>query len=356
MKPDFTQKLLDWNNTLNTRQMPWKGEADPYRIWLSEIILQQTRVDQGKKYYLRFIEEFPTIRHLAMAKDERIYKMWEGLGYYTRCRNLIDTARKITNDHKGIFPDNYEAIRSLKGIGPYTAAAISSFAFNIPVAVVDGNVQRIIARYFGLSTPVDTPPGKKLFAELAQAMLDTENPAIYNQAIMDFGAVICKPVNPLCTICVQQPDCQAYLHGFVNKVPVKEKTITKKSRYLYYFIVRQESKVYVRKRKENDIWQQLHEFILMETDEPVEDPSLFYEFLHTITAQGTFFITGISKLFRQQLTHQTIQGKFIEVTLSGDVTSIPGYKMVTTKQLKQLAFPGFINTFLATASKRSTQQ
>jgi A/G-specific adenine glycosylase len=353
MKPDFTQKLLDWNNTLNTRQMPWKGETNPYRIWLSEIILQQTRVDQGMKYYLRFVEEFPTITHLAAAKDEKIYKMWEGLGYYTRCRNLIDTARKITNDHKGIFPDTYEAIRFLKGIGPYTAAAISSFAFNIPVAVVDGNVTRIIARYFGLSTPVDTPPGKKLFTELAQAMLDTDQPAIYNQAIMDFGAVICKPVNPLCNICVQQQDCQAYLHGFVNKVPIKEKTITKKARWLYYFIVQQGSKVYVRKRNENDIWQHLNEFILLETDEPVADQSIFYEFLHTITGRSTFFITGISKLYRQQLTHQTIQGKFIEVTLSGNASSIPGYKMISAKQMKQLAFPGFINAFLSATPKRS---
>src|SRR5687768_869306 len=186
MKPDFTLKLLEWNTAQNTRRMPWKGEADPYRIWLSEIILQQTRVEQGMKYYIRFIEAFPTITDLAAAADEKIYKMWEGLGYYTRCRNLIDTARTITTHYKGVFPNNYEAIKALKGIGPYTAAAISSFAFNIPVAVVDGNVQRIIARYFGLSTPVDTPPGKKLFTELAQAMLATDQPAIYNQAIMDF--------------------------------------------------------------------------------------------------------------------------------------------------------------------------
>ncbi len=356
MNADFTRNLLDWNNSLNTRQMPWKGETDPYRIWLSEIILQQTRVDQGMKYYLRFIEEFPTIKDLALAKDEKIYKLWEGLGYYTRCRNLIDTARKITNEYKGVFPDNYEAIKALKGIGPYTAAAISSFAFNLPVAVVDGNVQRIIARYFGISTPVDTPAGKRLFNELAQAMLDVEQPGTYNQAIMDFGAVICKPVNPLCTICVQRHDCQAFLHGFVNKVPVKEKSITKKSRWLYYFIVQQGNKLYVRTRKGNDIWQQLNEFILMETDEAVEDPSVFYEFLQNQTGNGNFFITGISKLFRQQLTHQTIQGKFIEVTITSDLTSIPGYKTVNAKKLQQLAFPGFINAFLVAAAKRSTQR
>jgi A/G-specific adenine glycosylase len=355
MKPDFTQKLLEWNKTENTRQMPWKGESDPYRIWLSEIILQQTRVDQGLRYYMHFIKEFPTIRDLASASDDKIYKMWEGLGYYTRCRNLIDTARKITNDHNGIFPDNYEAIKALKGIGPYTAAAISSFAYNLPVAVVDGNVQRVIARYFGLSTPVDNPAGKKLFADMAQAMLDVEQPSIYNQAIMDFGAVICKPANPLCTICVQRVDCQAYLHGFVNKVPVKEKSIIKKSRWLYYFVVQQNNKVYVRQRKENDIWQQLYEFILMETDEPIEDPSVFYEFIHTITGRSTFCITGISKLFRQQLTHQSIHGKFIEVTLTGNAPSISGYKKLSSAQLKQLAFPGFINSFLASSAKRFTQ-
>ncbi len=356
MNADFTRNLLEWNKSLNTRQMPWKGETNPYRIWLSEIILQQTRVDQGMKYYLRFIEEFPTISDLAQAKDEKIYKLWEGLGYYTRCRNLIDTARKITNEYKGRFPDNYEAIKALKGIGPYTAAAISSFAFNIPVAVLDGNVQRIISRYFGISTPVDTPAGKKLFTDLAQAMLDTDQPAIYNQAIMDFGAVICKPVHPLCTICVQRHDCQAFLYGFVNKVPVKEKSITKKVRWLYYFIVQRGNKVYIRSRKGNDIWQQLNEFILMETDEPVEDSSVFYEFLYNITGNANFFITGISKLYRLQLTHQTIQGKFIEVTVANDQTSIPGYKMVSATKLQQLAFPGFINAFLVVAAKRSTQR
>jgi len=164
MRPDFTQKLLDWNQHSNTRQMPWKGEKDPYRIWLSEIILQQTRVEQGWAYYEKFITAFPAIQDLAAADDKRIFKMWEGLGYYRRCKNLIAAARKIVNEYNGKFPDNYEAIKALPGIGPYTAAAISSFAFNEPQAVVDGNVQRVIARYFGISTPIDTTAGKKIIS------------------------------------------------------------------------------------------------------------------------------------------------------------------------------------------------
>src|SRR5688572_19069767 len=172
MKPEFTRKLLLWNKRANTRAMPWKGEKDPYKIWLSEIILQQTRVEQGWAYYEKFIAAFPDIHHLAKAEDKTVFKMWEGLGYYTRCKNLIAAARKIVNEYKGKFPSTYEQIKTLPGIGPYTAAAISSFAFNEAQAVVDGNVQRVIARYFGISTPVDTTAGKKLYHSLAQALLD----------------------------------------------------------------------------------------------------------------------------------------------------------------------------------------
>ena len=180
MKPVFARKLLKWNQHKNKRQMPWKGVKDPYKIWLSEIILQQTRVEQGWAYYEKFIKVFPTIKHLAKATDEKVFKLWEGLGYYSRCKNLLATARIVVKEYNGIFPSDYEKIKNLKGIGPYTAAAIASFAFNKPYAVVDGNVHRILARYFGISTPVDTSAGKKLFDQLAQALLDKDNPAIYN--------------------------------------------------------------------------------------------------------------------------------------------------------------------------------
>src|SRR5450432_3260301 len=198
MNPDFTKKLLKWNLGSNTRTMPWKGEKDPYKIWLSEIILQQTRVEQGLGYYQKFIKAFPTVQQLAKAPQEKVFKLWEGLGYYTRCKNLIASALFISKDRKGKFPTDYESILGLKGVGPYTAAAIASFAYNLPHAVIDGNVFRVLSRYFGISTPIDSPDGKKLYALLANELLDKQEPGLYNQAIMDLGAVICKPQQPLC--------------------------------------------------------------------------------------------------------------------------------------------------------------
>lgn len=201
--------------------MPWKGETDPYRIWLSEIILQQTRVGQGTAYYERFISRFPTILDLANASEKEVFKYWEGLGYYSRCRNLIATANRIMTIYNGHFPSNYAQILDLPGIGPYTAAAISSFAFGLPYAVVDGNVERVLARFFGISAPVGSAAGKKLYTSLAGDLLDKKTPGIYNQAIMDFGATICKPQNPLCHHCVQAKGCEAFNQGWVSQLPVR---------------------------------------------------------------------------------------------------------------------------------------
>src|SRR5258705_11831448 len=199
LKKKFAAILLKWNGEKNKRRMPWKGENDPYKIWLSEIILQQTRVEQGLSYYNNFIKAFPDVHKLAKASDERIFKLWEGLGYYTRCRNLIVTARYISQELNGKFPDTYEEIKPLKGIGPYTAAAIGSFAFNLPRAVVDGNVLRVLARIFGIDKKVDSTEGKQFFTALANELQDKKQLGLYNQGIMDFGAVICQPVTPLCT-------------------------------------------------------------------------------------------------------------------------------------------------------------
>src|SRR5688572_13533166 len=216
----FPAILIRWNKHQNVRQMPWKGEKDPYKIWLSEIILQQTRVDQGLKYYEKFVSHFPNIRQLAAAKDEKIYKLWEGLGYYSRCRNLIVTARFISKNLNGKFPDTFEDILALKGVGHYTASAIASFAYNFPHAVVDGNVFRVLSRIFGIKKPTDSTEGKKLFSQLAFELLDKKQPGIYNQALMDFGAVICKPY-PLCSICVFKDQCFAFKNDLVNQLPIK---------------------------------------------------------------------------------------------------------------------------------------
>jgi A/G-specific adenine glycosylase len=218
----FSETLLKWNREKNNRLMPWKGEKDPYKIWLSEIILQQTRVEQGLKYYEKFVTLFPSVHQLAKTPEQQVYKCWEGLGYYTRCKNLIETARYVSKELKGNFPSNYGEIKKLKGIGPYTAAAIASFAFNEKCAVIDGNVFRVLARVFGVGQPIDSSEGKKIFSHLAHKLLDEKKPAIYNQAIMDFGALICKPV-PLCNHCPFNKNCNAFLSKKISSLPVKTK-------------------------------------------------------------------------------------------------------------------------------------
>lgn len=344
MKADFTRKLMRWNRKENRRQMPWKGESDPYKIWLSEVMLQQTRVEQGWAYYEKFIKAFPRIGDLAAADDQRVFKMWEGLGYYSRCKNLLATARIIAGGHKGKFPDTYDEILKLKGIGPYTAAAIASFAFNENRAVVDGNVQRVLSRYFGISTPVDSTAGKRLFNDLAQSLIDDTAPGIYNQAIMDFGATICKPKNPLCSECVQSPQCVAFNKGFVHNLPVKEKTLKKRTRWFYYFIIEEGNSVYIRRREEKDIWQNLHEFVLLEKDEPDDDPARSY--LNDLLQHQSYTIRHSSEMYSQQLTHQRINGKFFIVRLKSRSKFAGNYVLVNKKQISEYAFPKFINSFL----------
>jgi A/G-specific adenine glycosylase len=348
MTPLFTKKLLEWNKTENTRSMPWKAEKDPYRIWLSEVILQQTRVEQGWSYYEKFVSEFPTIRHLAEAPEKKVFKLWEGLGYYTRCRNLIDTAKKVSSQYGGRFPSSYPEILDLKGIGPYTAAAIGSFAFNLPYAVVDGNVQRVLSRYFGISTAIDSVSGKKFYYELASSLLDKRRPGIYNQAIMDFGAVICKPKNPRCPDCVQQTDCVAFRQDWVRRLPVKEKRAKRENRWFYYLVIQTPGKkCYIRKRNQKDIWQNLYEFVLWETDYQVpigEIPAA--EFVLKFFGKNPFKVTGISRIFKQQLTHQTIQGRFITIHINKALPQETEYVLTNPAELKGHPFPKFIRSFL----------
>lgn len=346
MPKDFTNLLLKWNKTGNDRQMPWKGEKDPYKIWLSEIILQQTRVEQGLAYYHRFIERFPTITDLAMATDETVFKLWEGLGYYSRCRNLLITARIVAFERGGVFPSTYEEIIQLKGIGAYTAAAIASFAFNQPFAVLDGNVFRVLSRYFGINTPIDTGDGKKLYTLLANSLLDFSAPGTYNQAIMDFGAVVCKPRLPLCDTCILRPDCQAINVGCVDQLPVKSKQLLRKTRFFYYFIFSFKDQYYIRQRQSSDIWKDLHEWALVEKEEELPQSTDFNEVLKQVYKGFKGTITHISSPEVQQLTHQTIRGRFIHVQLQKPLASQTGLKLVSQADLKNFAFPKFINAYL----------
>jgi A/G-specific adenine glycosylase len=349
-KPDFTKILLKWHKTKNSRKMPWKGEKNPYKIWLSEIILQQTRVQQGWGYYEKFINAFPTIHDLAVASEQKVFKLWEGLGYYSRCRNLIATAKKIDAEYNGQFPMTYAEILALKGIGPYTAAAIASFAFGLPHAVVDGNVTRVLSRYFGITTPIDTPAGKKLYAELAETLLDKQQPEIYNQAIMDLGATICLPRNPLCAECLLQDACKAWQNGLTAQLPIKEKSIQKKQRWFYYFIIETpDDEVYIRQRSAKDIWESLYEFVLWETGQPEyfnNNRLPESDFLGQLFGRQSLTVRYISKVYRQELSHQTIQGQFLTVRLKSALASPGDYIRVSRSRLSEFAFPKFINAWL----------
>jgi A/G-specific adenine glycosylase len=332
--------------------MPWKGEKDPYKIWLSEIILQQTRVEQGINYYKRFIKNFPDIKKLAKASDEKIFKLWEGLGYYSRCRNLIITARFISKNYNGKFPDNYVEIKALKGIGTYTAAAISSFAYNLPFAVVDGNVFRVLARFFGIDKPIDSTEGKKYITALADELLDKIQPGIYNQAIMDFGAVVCKPAAPLCTECIFKKNCVAFLNNKVNELPIKKKRINIKKRWFYYFIMEFNDKIAIQQRKAKDIWQDLYEFPLIETAKETSNKEVIQEAAkkNWVKKKG-YDLFSVSPSFKQKLSHQLIFGQFIRIVLYKEPLVKPDWVWVAKNNFDKYSFPQIINQFLREKDK-----
>ena len=347
LKNNFTNTLLHWDKFSNARIMPWKGEKDPYKIWISEIMLQQTRVEQGIGYFNRFMEFFPTIQDLAASDDDTVFKLWEGLGYYSRCRNILTTARFIVSECKNIFPNTYITIANLKGIGPYTAAAIASFAFNLPYAVVDGNVLRVLSRFFGISDPIDESASRKKFNELANSLLKKENPAQYNQAIMDFGATICKPKAPLCNNCPLQTDCSAFKANLVDKLPIKSKRLIKKSRFFHYILFKYKNTIFCRKRIEKDIWQNLFEFYLVEAEKMLTINELLEsEAVCNILKGIKFNINEVSVIYKQQLTHQVITGSFFIIEVDTFLQLDGGFTVVEENKIRNLPLPKFIFSYL----------
>ena len=343
---NFAKILLNWNKKNNRREMPWKGEKDPYKIWLSEIILQQTRVEQGLNYYKNFIKTFPTINKLAKAQNERVYKLWEGLGYYSRCKNLIVTARHIVNNHSGKFPGVYEEIIKLKGIGPYTASAIASFAFDQPFAVVDGNVFRVLARIFGINKPIDLPEGKRYFNNLANKLLEEKQPAIYNQAIMDFGATVCKPV-PDCSHCPFRKVCKARLNNLIGDLPIKAKKQTVKKRWFYYIVPEFENKLGLNQRLEKDIWHNLFQFSLIESKKELDQAGILKEAERKkLLTKNSYQLITVSPNYHQRLSHQIISGKFLRIKLKKHQKKNNGCMWVDPSGLEKFAFPQFINQYL----------
>lgn len=314
----FRQQLFSWHAG-HQRPLPWKGERDPYKVWLSEIILQQTRVEQGLPYYERFTATYPTVRHLAEAPLDEVLKLWEGLGYYSRARNMHAAARHIVDEQCGIFPDTYAGIRALPGVGDYTAAAIASFAFGLPHAVLDGNVYRVLARFFGIETPVDTPAAKREFSALAQQLLDAGRPGAFNQAIMDFGAGHCTPRQPACSTCPFAEHCVALRTGSMQRLPAKNRAAAKQQRFFVYAVFYQGENVWVRQRESDDIWRNLYEFPLLELPETPTDPSalpqqLLDHFFPTGRPEG-IALRRVSKPYRQTLSHRIVTAFFCEFDL-----------------------------------------
>jgi A/G-specific adenine glycosylase len=344
---EFRKSLLDWHQGID-RPMPWKGEKDPYKVWLSEIILQQTQVSRGSLYYERFLKRFPDVTDLASASLDEVMKMWEGLGYYSRARNLHKTAGIIVEMYGGEFPDDYDKLLSLQGVGPYTAAAIGSFAFGIPRAVVDGNVYRVLARYFGIEEPIDTTAGKKLVAACAEACLDQGNPGGYNQAIIDFGALQCRPFNPDCDTCPMQGNCLAFSHTLVDELPRKSRKLRRKVRFFHYLYACPPEGVLIRRREGQDIWKHLYEMPLIEFGEDVNWDAIDCGARELRWwGQGAVEDSGKVGPYTHLLTHQEIRTYFWFVDLSDwDGTNFGhDFLRVTRPQLKEFAFPRPIRCF-----------
>lgn len=334
--------LLNWY-LKNKRDLPWRKTKDPYMVWLSEIMLQQTRVAQGLPYFMTFTSEFKTVFDLAKAEESKVLKLWQGLGYYSRARNLHFTAKYIANELNGVFPNNYKELLKLKGVGDYTASAIASICFNEPVAVVDGNVYRVLARYFGIKTPINSTKGIKEFKELAQSLLDVSQPGTYNQAIMDFGAMQCKPQNPLCDTCPFSESCVALAKKLVKELPVKEKKLKIKKRYFNFLvIVTDNDETIIKERKGKGIWQGLYQFPLIETEKPISEIALienkdFYALFPTETTLSLFNTKDIV----HKLSHQHLHTKFW-IVRTRNITE----KTVLWKDIKEFPVPILIDKFL----------
>lgn len=333
------------------RKLPWRETRDPYRIWISEIILQQTRIAQGTDYYLRFIERFPDVRSLAQAPQDTVMKYWQGLGYYSRARHLHAAAQTIVERFGGDFPRVYSQVRALPGVGDYTAAAICSIAYDMPRAVVDGNVYRVLSRYFDIDTPIDTAAGKRLFARTADEQLDREHPGRYNEALMDFGALQCVPGQPDCPCCPLQDRCRARACDTVGLRPVKSKRTRLKDRYLHYFYTLCPQGVAVRCRKENDIWRGLYEFPMIETAEdiPWERLSHSADFIRLIGRETEAEIPETEpKRVRHVLSHQCLHIRFYRLRIPG---MLSGYECCDRERLSLLAFPRPLAAYLEGVEK-----
>lgn len=336
----FSNKITEWYKN-NKRDLPWRHTNDPYVIWLSEVILQQTRVAQGLPYFERFLVAFPTVQRLADATQEEVLRLWQGLGYYSRARNMHATARIIAYDHDGVFPTTYNELLKLKGIGPYTAAAVASFAFGEAVAVVDGNVYRVLARVFGISTDISGSSARKEFEKLANELILKDEPALFNQAIMEFGALKCTPQKPDCMFCPLQADCYAFQHQAQNRLPIKLQKTKVTDRYFTYIAVEVNGKYLLRKRVDGNVWSGLYEFYLVESTAPLTSPEdITDNFIEELLPASTNITLSAAK--KHVLSHQRIYANFWQITVSETVFDVnkkmlsAGYSLYSRDEITEL--------------------
>ncbi len=337
---EFSEKITKWYKH-NQRDLPWRKTTDPYYIWLSEVILQQTRVKQGLPYYKKFVTHFPNIQNLANAKEDTVMKLWQGLGYYNRARNMHATAKHISNKFNGEFPNTYDEIIQLKGIGEYTAAAISSFCYNEPKAVVDGNVYRLLSRYFGIFTPINSSNGKNEFTTLANNLLNKNNPGIHNQAIMEFGALMCKPISPDCLLCPLKNSCVSNNENLVKALPVKTKKIKSKKRYFNYLVITDGKEIYIQQRLEKDIWEKLYQFPNIETSKEVGTIPDYYQLINLDR-----LILKNNHQFKQILSHQIIYAKFWLLYSEIQLEDLTQFKLTPLNNLNSYPVPKVVENYI----------
>lgn len=341
---NFAEELLNWYHD-NKRDLPWRNTTDAYVIWLSEVILQQTRVEQGKPYFYRFLEKYPTVSRFAAAPEDDILKLWQGLGYYSRGRNMLKTAQLVQQQYNGVFPSSYIDLLKLKGIGTYTAAAISSFAANEVRAVVDGNVYRVLARYFGIDEPVNSNKAKKIFQDVADDLINKKMPGLHNQAMMEFGAMLCKPKNPACGICPVRTGCYAFKHNAINYLPVKIKKLKVRERFLNYFLITDGDKILMNKRGENDIWANMYDLPLIETDAMLPLPELLAlpQAIEYFGSDAT--IAETYEVKKHILTHQKLYVRLIKLSTQ-PVKLEQKWFSTEVENLEKLALPKIVFIFL----------
>ncbi|WP_340110803.1 A/G-specific adenine glycosylase [Maribellus mangrovi] len=342
---DLKGTLYKWYKK-NKRDLPWRQTNDPYKIWISEIILQQTRIEQGTGYYHKFTEEFPTVVDLATASEDKVLKLWQGLGYYSRARNLHRAAKMITEQHRGIFPDTYAEIRLLPGIGPYTAAAIASIAYGLAYPAIDGNVYRVLSRYFGIDTPIDSTKGKKEFQELAEELISGSDPGMHNEALMEFGALQCTPKSPDCENCPLISGCFAYKMKQIESLPVKAKKTKQSHRYFYYYLIEQGDDCYLEKREDNDIWKNLYQFPLLETPKALNDRTIILQKIPFLPENSSCNFLSVSATRKHILSHRIIWARVIRIEVSKDVKIQAPYFKVNKKDISKFAVPRLLELFL----------